>query len=134
VIERFILTLKNECPRLLLAPYRGEALLRELVLFGDWYNETRPHMTLRGRTPNDVYHAMRRANRSPRFETRARWPRASRCARPRTLVKVSLAFASNSSDLSQAPTALAARGVNARGVKKRGRRSPHPPRCFRALA
>ena len=72
---------------MLLVPYRREAFLRELVLFGDWYNDARPHTTLNGRTPNEVYHAVRPANRSPRFEPRPRWPRGSPCARPQTLVK-----------------------------------------------
>jgi hypothetical protein len=52
-----------------------------------WYNEHRPHMSLGGRTPDEVYHGQRPANRQPRFEPRPRWPRASACARPVTLVK-----------------------------------------------
>ena len=87
VVERFILTLKDGCTRLLVVPYRRESFLRELVLFGDWYNNARPHTTLGGRTPNEVYHAVRPANRSPRFEPRPGWPRGSPCATPRTLIK-----------------------------------------------
>ena len=42
VVERFILTLKDGCTRLLLVPYRRESFLRELALFREWYNEARP--------------------------------------------------------------------------------------------
>ena len=80
VIERFILTLKNGCLRVLLVPYRRETFLRELHCFGEWYNDFRPHTTLGGRTPDEVYHAKRPANRGPRFEPRPRWPRGSPCA------------------------------------------------------
>ncbi|MBP85545.1 MAG: hypothetical protein CMJ64_02335, partial [Planctomycetaceae bacterium] len=59
---------------------------RELLSFIDWYNEHRPHTTLDGQTPNEVYFGQRPAHRRPRIETRKRWPRASRCARPQTLV------------------------------------------------
>jgi hypothetical protein len=52
-----------------------------------WYNGHRPHTSLDGRTPDEVYFNLRPANRQPRFEPRARWPRGSPCARPRVLVK-----------------------------------------------
>ena len=87
MVERFILTLKDGCTRLLLVPYRREAFLRELRFFSEWFNEARPHTTLGGRTPNEVYHAARPANRSPRFEPRARWWRGSPCAKPWALVR-----------------------------------------------
>jgi hypothetical protein len=79
--------LKNEFVRETLVPYRRENLLRELNSFGEWYAQFRPHMALQGRTPDEVYHAKRAANRSPRLEPRARWPRGSPSARPQTLVK-----------------------------------------------
>jgi transposase InsO family protein len=87
VIERYFLTLKNECSREILVPYRRETFLRELALFSSWYNEFRPHMTLKARTPDEVYHAKPPANRRPRFEPRPGWPRGSPCARPQTLIK-----------------------------------------------
>ena len=86
VIERFILTLKNECSRRILVPLRRDAVRRELQLFVDWYNEARPHMTLGGKTPNEVYRAVHSANRRPRVEPRKRWPRGSPCAKPWALV------------------------------------------------
>ena len=87
MIERFFLSLKNECLRVLLVPYRREEVMRELNRYGEWYNGFRPHTTLGGRTPDEVYHAKRPANRSPRFEPRPRWPRGSPCARPWALVR-----------------------------------------------
>lgn len=46
-----------------------------------------PHVTLGGRTPDEVYLGLRPMNRQPRFEPRAHWPRSSPCAKPVTLVK-----------------------------------------------
>jgi transposase InsO family protein len=86
VIERFIKTLKDEATRRLLVPLHRETFRRELLLFKDWYNEHRPHMTLEGKTPNEVYFARRPANRRPRIEPRSDWPRGAPCAKPQTLV------------------------------------------------
>ena len=87
VIERFILTLKTGCTRLLMVPMRRESFRRELDVFIGWYNEHRPHMSLRGRTPNEVYYRRHPANRRPRFEPRSDWPRGSPCAGQWALVK-----------------------------------------------
>jgi putative transposase len=87
VVERFILTLKCLLRCLLLIPYRREAFHHELDLAIGWYNAHRPHMTLGGRTPNEVYYDVFPANRKPRLEPRPRWPRGSRCARPWALVR-----------------------------------------------
>jgi transposase InsO family protein len=88
VCERFILTLKTGCTRMLsIVPIVQRSFQRELSLFCAWYNDSRPHMSLDGATPDEVYFKRRRANRDPRFEPRARWPRGSPCAAPRTLVK-----------------------------------------------
>ncbi len=86
VVERFILTMKNECTRRILVPQRREEFRCQLVCFTNWYNVSRPHMTLDGRTPNEVYFGQRPANRRPRIEARQHWPRGSRCAKPQTLV------------------------------------------------
>jgi len=86
VVERAIKTIKDECTRRTLIPTRREAFRRELISFVDWYNEHRPHTTLEGRTPNEVYFGRQPASRKPRVEPRARWPRPSPCARPQTLV------------------------------------------------
>jgi len=86
VVERFIKTLKDETTRIILVPFRREAFRRELILFRDWYNEHRPHMTLEDKTPNEVYFKRREANAKPRIEPREHWPRGSPCAKPQTLV------------------------------------------------
>jgi hypothetical protein len=88
VVERFIRTLKDNCTRVLpVVPLARRAFRHEILLFSDWYNRFRAHMTLGGATPDEVYFDHRSANRSPRFEPRPRWPRGSPCATPQTLVK-----------------------------------------------
>jgi hypothetical protein len=42
---------------------------------------------LTGCTPNERYYCRKPANRRPRWEPRAKWPRPSPCAKPNTLVK-----------------------------------------------
>ena len=86
VVERLILTIKDECTRRIIIPLRREEFRRQLGCFKTWYNEFRPHRTLDGLTPNEVYLGQRPANRRPRIEPRQLWPRRSPCARPRTLV------------------------------------------------
>ena len=87
VVERVILTIKCLLSSLLFVPYRREAFLRELITTTEWYNDSRPHTWLGGRTPNEVYFCAFPANRRPRFEPRSRWPRGSPCAKPWALVR-----------------------------------------------
>jgi len=87
VVERLVLTLKQGIAWLTLVPLRRRAFLRELQYLAAWYNSHRPHTTLGGRTPDELYHHLRPMNRQPRFEPRAPWPRPSPCAKPVTLVK-----------------------------------------------
>jgi len=68
-------------------PLRADVFRLEVELIVGWYNETRPHMMLGGRTPNEVCFHRFPANRTPRFEPRERWPRGSPCAKPWALVK-----------------------------------------------
>jgi hypothetical protein len=82
VIERFIQTVKNECTRVIMIPFRRRSFREELARFVEWYNQWRPHMTLDGRTPDEVYHKQHPACRYPRFEPRSRWPRRAACAQP----------------------------------------------------
>ena len=86
VVERFIRTMKEQCTKRLLVPLDRPAMRRELCHFVEWYNAHRPHTALGGKTPDEVYHQERPANRRPRIEPRQCWPRASPCARPVTLV------------------------------------------------
>jgi putative transposase len=82
VIERFIRSVKYECTRLLLIPFGLDEFRRELELYVIWYNDYRPHTTLDGKTPVEVFEELPPANEQPRFEPRATWPRGSPCAAP----------------------------------------------------
>jgi hypothetical protein len=86
VVERFILTMKTNCTRRLVVPTRRAVIRRDLHYFCDWYNVCRPHTTLEGKTPHEVYFGQRPACRRPRIEPRPGWPRGSPCARPQALV------------------------------------------------
>ena len=55
---------------------------QEASLIIDWYNEHRPHATLDGKTPNEVFYSRPAANAQARFESRELWPRGSPCAKP----------------------------------------------------
>ena len=81
VVERFHRTIK-EILRQITIPEDQAEFERELRLIVDWYNEYRPHDTLGGKTPNEIYFSRSPANERPRFETRKRWPRGSPCAKP----------------------------------------------------
>jgi len=87
VIERFIRSMKEEYLRRILLPLREGQLRRELDLYLTWYNKHRPHTALGGATPNERFFGKQPANRAPRWEPRSRWPRASPCASPQTLIK-----------------------------------------------
>jgi transposase InsO family protein len=87
VVERAILTIKCLLHGLPYVSYRREAFQRQLTATVDWYNHFRPHTWLGGKTPNEVYKGTFPANRRPRFEPRARWPRGSPCAQPWALVR-----------------------------------------------
>ena len=82
LIERFILSRKNECTRISLVPLRREAFHRELRFFEVWFNQHRPHSALDGKTPYEMYHEISPACERPRYEPRARWPRSAPCASP----------------------------------------------------
>lgn len=82
VVERFILTLKTLGTHPIVVPLRREKMREELARFVDWYNGLRPHTTLKGGTPDEVYHRRHPACRYPRFEPRPHWPPRSPCARP----------------------------------------------------
>jgi hypothetical protein len=87
VVERLVLTLKQCIAWLLLVPLRREAFRRELLEMAAWYNTERPHMSLNGQTPDEVYRARFPANGKRRFEPRPKWSRGSPCAGPWALVK-----------------------------------------------
>jgi hypothetical protein len=87
MVERFIQTIKVEATRRISVSLRASLFRQELSWFVVWYNQHRPHTTLGGRTPDEVFFHQRPANHSPRFEPRSRWPRGAPCARPQALVK-----------------------------------------------
>ena len=92
VIERFIRSMKTECTRRILVPFRLDAMRKELACYMIWYNEHRPHQALTGLTPAEVYHGSAPAGRAVRFEPRPLWPvagdgRARRARRLHLIVK-----------------------------------------------
>jgi putative transposase len=72
VVERFILSLKDECTRRIVVPLRIDEFRLELANYFRWYNDSRPHQSLGGRTPNEVYLGIPSARDGPKFETRRR--------------------------------------------------------------
>lgn len=82
VVERFIRTLKETIRQFMVSP-RRRSFLEQVLHSLQWYNAFRPHMTLAGKTPNEVYHASPPANEEPRIEPRPHWPSGAPCAKPR---------------------------------------------------
>ena len=87
IIERFIRSVKSECTRKIIVPFRLGLMRQEVACYATWYNEHRPHTALGGRTPMEVYRGLPPANEASRFEPRSRWPLKSRCAGPVVPVK-----------------------------------------------
>lgn len=87
VVERFIRTLKESLRALTMVSLQRRVFQMDVHRAISWHNADRPHMTMRGATPNEVYYARRPACRRPRFEPRPGWPRVARCAQPQVLVK-----------------------------------------------
>ncbi|NOT29068.1 MAG: DDE-type integrase/transposase/recombinase [Planctomycetes bacterium] len=50
IAERFIRSIKSECTRRILVPFRLSEMRDELRCYATWFNEHRPHEALRGRT------------------------------------------------------------------------------------
>jgi transposase InsO family protein len=73
VVERFMRTLKSEGLRRILVPYGLGAIREELRVFVCWYNEVRPHASLRAAAPAEVFAGVA-ARCAPRIEPRARYP------------------------------------------------------------
>lgn len=99
-VERFHRSMKDGCTRRTIVPTSQREFEHELSLWATWYNEHRPHMALRGRTPDEIYHHRRAANTLPRIEPRVGLKHSSPCAKPRIMmagkagrkVKVELSF------------------------------------------
>ena len=86
VVERFHRTFKELLAEIVVPEDQAE-FEREARLIIHWYNERRPHATLVGRTPNEVYFSRPPASERPRLEPHERWPRGSPCARPQVDIK-----------------------------------------------
>jgi hypothetical protein len=86
IVERFILSLKNECTRVIAVSLRRESFCRELAFFADWHRQHRAHSGLNGKTPHEVYHDLLPSCERPRYEPRARWLRSAPCAFPQVPV------------------------------------------------
>jgi len=82
VEERFIRTLKEDGLVHELVPLRHTTFCASLARFEDWYNEVRPHSSLGGATPDEVFHGCRHANRRGRYEPRTGYPAHGACAAP----------------------------------------------------
>ena len=55
MIERLMRSIKDECTRRILVPLREDDIRKEITLYTDWYNQHRPHQSLGGRIPMDIY-------------------------------------------------------------------------------
>lgn len=78
VVERFFRSLKTECTRRILIPMRMSEMRHELVLYRRWYNRHRPHQSLRGIPPEQLYldsFGCDQARNANLFEDNATWHR-----------------------------------------------------------
>lgn len=55
---------------------------QEIAGYAHWYNEHRPHQSLDGATPLEIYEGAMPANQQPRCEPRRQWPSDVPCAAP----------------------------------------------------
>ncbi len=59
----------------------------KLSQFVNWYNAFRPHQSLDGATPLEIYFNETPAHHKPRYEPRKNWPTKSKCAAPQAKLK-----------------------------------------------
>ncbi len=78
LLERFWSTLKTEGMRKLLVSYSLARMREEVRLFCLWFNGVRPHSSLGGATPDEVYFGIKPARDGPRYEPRRRFPFATK--------------------------------------------------------
>jgi len=86
VVERLHLSMKEECTRRIIVPVNKNDFEKELSLWRHWYNSCRPHMTLKGRTPDEIYFNLRATNTLPRIEPRPKVRHSTLCAKPRVMM------------------------------------------------
>jgi hypothetical protein len=91
--ERLVLTIKAECTRRILVPFGLDQMRVEMDLFMRWYNSFRPHASLRGCTPDEVYGGQKPARDGPRLEPRARYPASHELrGKPGDVVELSVQY------------------------------------------
>jgi transposase InsO family protein len=74
VTERAIRSIKEEGIRPTTVPLALIAMCRIVSLYACWYNACRPHSSLGGAAPFEIYFGRQLAHQKPRFEPRARYP------------------------------------------------------------
>ena len=74
IIERFILSLKQEFLRRIHVPSTESRMLEAMAAYQRWYNEHRPHASLDGRTPREMLDGALPPHARPRIEPRAQYP------------------------------------------------------------
>ena len=78
LIERFWSTFKSAGMRKMLVPYGVVQMREDVRVFCLWYNGVRPHSSLGGATPDEVYFGVQPARDGPRFEPRKRFPQRTK--------------------------------------------------------
>ena len=107
ITERYHRTMKTELTRRILVPTSYEEFDREMKLWKKWYNGTRPHDSLKGRTPDEVYFGRRAANTLPRIEPRPKVTHRTPCANHRDPTGSNRSKGSRRTFLHGGPTSLA---------------------------
>jgi transposase InsO family protein len=90
IVERFIRSMKTECTRRIIVPFRRSEMRRQLSSYATWYNRHRPHSGLDGRTPAEAYHGTAAARDALRYEPRPRWKQDPENRRGRPGVRLEL--------------------------------------------
>ncbi len=73
---------KDEYLRRIKTPLNVKEFRKCVENYIQWYNAFRPHQSLDGVIPVEIYYDNIHANQLPRFEPREKWPKTSRCAKP----------------------------------------------------
>ena len=74
IIERFILSLKQEFLRRIHVPSTESRMLEAMAAYQRWYKEHRPHASLDGRTPREMLEGAPPPRERARIDPRARYP------------------------------------------------------------
>jgi transposase InsO family protein len=74
VTERAIRSVKDEGIRPTTVPLALVAMCKLMSLYAHWYNTCRPHSSLGGAAPIEIYFGRKPAHQEPRIEPRARYP------------------------------------------------------------